>query len=278
MAQPLSREEIDRHVQILGQSQDSKLVAASAILLAGSEDRGASDALSDMLGKAEFLNRLDDTTNSRLDVVNLAQVFRTLAEHPSEAVSQLCVAVYASEDFRSLLVRVNFLLGTLAAVRPMSAQAAEVFRTTSAEGFAEVNGPLLIRNESPLALEVFEEIISGDGLESYVRVDMLHRAVLPSRTHLPILQMCARLLDRELPLDVRSGVIETVFDEQSRLWFGPAIGAPMAEPWQAASPETLKLVVGLADRVLGESLEASLRTAVQSTKNEVEDILASRRK
>ena len=132
MAEPLSREEINRHVEILNGSQESDRVAVSAIALAGSEDPEAIIALTRCLRRPGFLDRLDNTAEPSSEITNLTPVFRALAEHPTEATGRLCESVYADEDFRAIPARINLLLSALAAVRPATAQAADVFRATSA--------------------------------------------------------------------------------------------------------------------------------------------------
>ena len=277
MPEALSPDEIQRHIEIVRESRDSDRVAASAIALAGSENRDAVIALARVLRGEDFLNRLDPPDGDSPNIANLTLVFRALAEHPAEVTARLCELIYGVEEFRALPVRINLLLGALAAVRPVGEAAANVFRASSAEGFAEVNAPLLLKNESPLALQVFEEIIAGDWVEPYVKVYLLHRSVLPVRTKLPIMETCARLLTRGLPPDVTAAMIETLFDYQSRRWFGPAMYPPLPLPWDSASTDALEFLIALADRVLGGELEARLRGPVQSTRSELEGILRSRR-
>lgn len=269
-------DEINRHVQILNQSRDSAQVAKSAVALASSEDRGAILELARALRRAEFLNRLDNTADPSADIRNLMLVFRALADHPTEATGRLCELIYAQPDFGALPHRINLLLGALAAVRPTSPQGADVFRESSQAGYAEVNAPLLVNNESPLALQVFKEVIEAEWLDGYVKVDMLHRSVLPKRTSLPVLERCAELLDDNLPPDVEEGLIETLFDYQSRLWFGPVMYPPKPPPWDAATTEALHFLVELANRVLSKPLTARLRPPVESTRAELEGILRSR--
>jgi hypothetical protein len=277
MAERLSREEITRYVETLDQSQDSNRLAESATALAGSGDREAVIALGRRLRRGEFLSRLDNTADPNLDISNLTLVFRTLATHPADVTGEICVSIYAEPEFREIPARINLLLGALAAVRPVTVQAADVFRATSAEGFAEVNAPLLLENGSPLALQAFEEIITGDWVESYVKVDMLHRAVLPRRARLPVLETCDRLLEHELPAEVKEGLIETLFDYESRLWFGPAMYPPEPPAWDSASTEALEFLLALAARILLAMPEGRLRAPVQSARKELEGILQRRR-
>jgi len=278
MAEPLSPDEIKRHTEILNESRDSDRLAASAIALAASEDQSALLALARVLRHAEFLDRLDNTSDPVTEIRNLTLVFGALAGHATPTSGRLCEMTYAEPEFAELPSRVNLLLGALAAVRPVTPRAADIFRETSADEYAEVNAPLLLKNESPLALQVFDELISGDWVESYVKVDMLHRSVLPRRTRLPVLEVCAALLERDLPPEVRDALIETLFDYESRLWFGPAMNPPKPPPWDTATTEALEFLVALATRLLLGNVSDALREPVQSTREELQSILQSRRR
>lgn len=276
MPEALTPVEIQRHIEAVNRSKEPGRIALSATALARSGNRDAILALTNPLRRKEFLDRLDPPKGEDQGIAGLTRIFRALAQNPSTVTAQVCVSVYDSEEFRELPVRINLLLGALAAVRPVNEEAATIFRSSSAEGFAEVNAPLLLNNESPLALQVFEEIITGAWVESYVKVDILHRSVLPVRTRLPVVEMCSRLLAGELPSDIRSATIETLFDYQSRLWFGPAMYPPQPQPWESASTEVLQFMIFLANRVLGVEIEARLRGPVQSTRTRLESILQSR--
>jgi hypothetical protein len=277
MAEPLSPSEIARHSGILNESRDADQLAASALALAASEDPAALLALGRVLRHGEFLNRLDDTANPSAEVRNVATVFGALTEHPTPATGRLCELIYAEPDFSEIPSRINLLLTALAAVHPVTPVAADIFRETSQAEYAEVNAPLLLKNESPLALQVFDELISGDWVDDYVKVDMLHRSVLPRRIRLPVLEVCASLLERGLPPEVRDAIIETVFDYDSRLWFGPAMYPPEPPAWNTATTEALEFLVGMATRLQVGNLSAALQEPVQATREEVQDILQSRR-
>jgi hypothetical protein len=114
-------------------------------------------------------------------------------------------------------------------------------------------------------------------VEPHVKVDLVHRAVLPRRARLLVVQICARLLQFELPEEVRAAVVETLFDHQSRRWFGPAMHPPKPPPWNSASTEALSLLIALADRILSAAPEEQLRTSVQSTRQELERVRSERR-
>jgi hypothetical protein len=276
MPEALTPEEIQRHIETVNKPKEPGRILASATALARSGNRDAILALTNPLRRKEFLDRLDPPKGEDQGITNITRIFRALALNPSEATARVCVLVYNSEEFRELPVRINLLLGALAAVRPVNEEAAVIFRSSSAEGFAEVNAPLLLKNESPLALQVFEEIITGTWVESYVKVDILHRSVLPVRTQMLVVEMCSGLLAGELASDVRGAIIETLFDYQSRLWFGPAMYPPKPQPWESASTEVLQFMISLANRVLRGEIEARLSGPVQSTRTHLGIILQSR--
>lgn len=276
MSERVTPEEIRRDIRILRQSADQQEVTAAAIALAGAEDAQAIHAVGELLASQEGLARLDDLSDPSVETLNLQQVFRALADHPTEATGRLCEELFAAEQFRTLPARVNMLLAALAALQPTSARGAEVLRAAIGEGYAEVVAPLLLRNASPLSLEVFEELIRSDQIEAYVKVDILHRALLPTRYKLPVLVMCERLLEASLPVEVRAALIETLFDYQSRRWFGPAMYPPKPLDWEFASTEALRALVALGSRLLGEQLDTPLRSGIQGTLNGVEALLRTR--
>jgi hypothetical protein len=276
MANPMPPEELERHSAILDRSSNRAAIAASARALAASEDDAALLNLGRRLRSAEFLDRLDDTSQPGSDIENLAFVFTELTFHPTPSSARLCELLYDEPDFAALPVRLNFLLTALAAVVPTTEEGANVFRRSSAVGFAEVNGPLLIQNQSPLALQVFEEIIAGDWVATAAKVEILHRSVLPRRTDKPVLETCIRLLENNLATPVRDAIIETLYDYQPGPWFGPVRHAPRPPQWESASTEVLRTFLSLAERLRNEGLNEPLQSAVRATSARIESILTAR--
>ena len=159
----------------------------------------------------------------------------------------------------------------------MSETVVEVFRQTSAEGYYNLNVRLLVKNGSPNALALFEDMIRDAGVPEERRTDGLHAAVLPHRAELLVLQTIDRLLSGQLEDKVAMGAIETVFDYRTREWFGPAKNPPTPPPWQSASDDALRFVLALADKVRALGLPAPLLEAVNNTAAEIREILAARR-
>jgi hypothetical protein len=278
MPEPMTPEEIARHTAVLKESQDVEELYASAIAMAESEDRHAIVALARLLRQPGFFARLEGSGEPVTDSVsNLADVFAALTRHANEFTGRLCELIYGEEAFREVPSRINLLLFALGAVHPMTPRAVEIFRETSASEFAQVNGPILLANGEPPALEVFAEIVRGDWVEAYVKVDILHRALLPVRDRLPIVQMCIRLLSGKLEESVRIGIVETLFDHRSKDWFGPAMYPPEPPDWNQAPDASLELLVRLAERLLGESLPPGPLASVRNTLAEIAAILRSRR-
>jgi len=266
MPEAMPPEEISRHIAVLNEATDPQAIVDSAIALAASEDRDAIIALARALRQPGFLARLEGSVDGSTDsVVNLAQVFAALKEHPTDSTGRLCELMYGEESFRELPARINHLLFALAAVKPVTPRAAGIFRETSATEYAQVNGPLLLANGEPPALEVFAEIITGDWVEAYIKVDILHHALLPVRDRLPVVQMCIRLLSGPLDDEVRAGLVETVFDHRSKEWFGPAMYPPVPPDWNQAPDASLELLIRLGKWLPGETPAAVRRTMAEIT-------------
>jgi hypothetical protein len=248
VSQPMQPEELERHMRVLLESRDREALVRSATALASSGDPSALFALAGPVSEREFLSRLDDIEDPASDMDNLMVVFRALAQHPAPNTGRFCEMLFAQADFRENPARINLLLVTLASVRPTSAEGAEVFRATNREGYASVNGPLLVQNESPLALQVFEELIAGEDINVATKVDLLHRSVLPRRTHVPVIETCIRLLDRDLATEISDAIVETLFDYKPGPWFGPAMSTPTPPAWETATTQALDLLIALARR------------------------------
>ena len=271
-------QQLTQAAAVLNSSQDREALESAASMLAASNDPIFLEELGKFLQSGEGLARLDDLDDPSSRTYHLARVLETLERNPSPATAALCLRLLESPDFLADDDRKIFLLPALAAVRPMTEPAIEVFRITNAEGFYSLNVRLLVKNASPLALRLFEEMILDNETPPQRRVDGMHAGVLPMRTELAVLQSMSRLLGADLPRAVRLGAIETVFDYRSREWFGPARQPPAPPPWESASTEALRFLRELAKSVRQQSeLPPALVEAVDATETSAGTILASRR-
>lgn len=271
-------QELRDAVRTLEISQDRDALEAAATRLAASEHPDFIGALREFLRTREFLERLDDLGEPSWKTLHLSRIFGTLEQHPTPATEELCLVLVNEPDFLADDDRKIFLLPALAAVRPMSNSAVETFRRTNAEGYYNLNARLLVRNGSPRALALFEEMIRDETVPEERRVDNLHAAVLPYRTEIAVLQTMDRLVSGDLPDRVRIGAVETIYDERSREWFGPARNPPAPPPWETASDEALTFVLRLASQASFRELPPPLAAAVDRTVRLIQDILASRRR
>jgi hypothetical protein len=225
----------------------------------------------------EVIRRLDNLSDPQTKRRNLARVMTALQSHPSPRTAQLCVVLNGDDVFLEDTDRLDFLLETLAAVTPMGQEAVAIFRQTNAEGYFAFNAPLLAANASPLALELFESMIQHKAVNSNRRVDCLHRAVVPNRTSVPILQSAERLLSASLEPAVRLGLVESLFDFREKEWFGPAIGSPQPPDWDRASDEALRLLVRLAAKSkTAGGLPPALGETIDRTAASIQAVLARR--
>ncbi len=271
------QEETLRKVRALDAPARGEDLAWSAIVVIAEGFTEGVAALGSHLATTEFLARLDAIDEPQRKTLNLTQVFAAMEVHPSDATRDLCIFVAASAEFNADPMRLNALLPALAAVRPMTEIAAGVFRRTNGEGYYSVNAPLLVRNGSPVALHLFEEMIRDRSVSPENRVDALHWSVLAYRTEYAVLAMCERLLDGTLEPEVEQGIIETLFDYQVKIWFGPVRVAPRPLPWDQASSDALRLASWLALGAMDRAdLPLTTRTAVERAVEELEQIQRQR--
>ena len=120
-------DQIQRHIETVNRSEDRKNVIDAAIALARSEDGVALMALNRVLGKREFLDRLDPPKGEDQGIANLARVFRALAQHPTRDTARLCESIYSLADFAELPARINLLLGAWPRSAPLANRAPTSF-------------------------------------------------------------------------------------------------------------------------------------------------------
>ena len=260
---------------ILDASTDRNELQAAAVDLALSDDPRDLEKLGQYLRRQDFLGRLDNLSEPTTKTLHLSRVLEPLVTRPSADTADLSLALSRDEAFMADPDRLIYLLRALAAVRPMSEEAAELFRHSNTLGYSSINAPLLGANASPRALSLFESMVARREEPIERRCDWLHMAVLHNRTQLSILQMCERLLAQNLEPEIHVGVIESVFDYQPRLWFG--LHAPRPPAWRSATPEVLRFVLEWGVKVKSRpNLPERLTTAITNTVSTVRALLARR--
>jgi hypothetical protein len=267
----------DELARILETSTDREALEKAGTQLAARGQPEAVVCLGKFLRRWEFLLRLDDTSKPQTRRRHLGRIMAALQAHPNPAVSDLCISLGQNRVFLSDPDRMDFVLETLAAVQPMTAEAAALFRRTSDAGYYTFDIPLLVANGSPRALALFEALIQDKRVGIDRRVDCLHRAVLANRTKLPVLESAERLLATHLEDGLRAGLLESLFDYREKEWFGPAANAPRPPAWNEGSNEALRVLLRIADQArTGGNPAPPVLEAIANAVSSIESVLKTR--
>jgi hypothetical protein len=267
-------------INILQTSSDRNALVDAAKQLADAGDPQSLAFLEGMLVRKEFLARLDELHNPSAKTYHFRQVFLAIENRPSAQTAELCLHLLANADFLVEPDRKTFVIAALFAVRPMSKEAAHVIKQSNTEGYFSANLPLLTKNGSPRALALFEEMILDKSQDTESLVGDIHSAVLPQRTNPDLLVVIDRLLAvSSLDNKIVVGLVESIFDHQSRRWFGPTRFPPLPPEWETAPDHALKLILALSARARTfKSLNASQLAAVDRTTATVRALLTERQK
>jgi hypothetical protein len=99
--------------------------------------------------------------------------------------------------------------------------------------------------------------------------------VVPHRTALPVLEMVADLLRRDLEPPIVVGAVESVFDYRGFEWFKTRAEPPPA--WRSASDQVLQFVIELAGQVRSHrDVPPSLHGPIDGTVEVARALLARR--
>ncbi|MFN0105578.1 MAG: hypothetical protein ACKV2U_26260 [Bryobacteraceae bacterium] len=256
---------------ILAAAQPPDALEREAIALVRSRDF---TRLSKLLRDPKFLARLDNPAVAKN--LRLGNIMKALAANADAETAALCHALAVDKIFLSDPDRMLFLLNVLGAVKPMTRQTADIFRSTNEVGYFGPNAILLAANGSPAAMDLFESMII-DGKQSIEnRIEYLRFGVIPRRTALPILVAAGNILARAKDARITIGVIECLFEYRPE-WFSPG-NSPVAPPgWETASTESLRAALrlaGIAQR--RRDLRPDLRRAVERESGVIRNALARR--
>ncbi len=277
MPDQAAQELFDVLTRVMLDSQDPEILKLAARSMARHPDAEGRVILRALLANRQLLGRLDQVTSPGDATRRLSRVFEALRERPDASVRDLCLALARDPHFVSIDDRNIFLLVTLAEVRPMDAATVEYFERINPTGYAAINAPLLVHNGSPRALALFERMIADTEIEPEDHVDSLRCGVLPNRTRLPIVEMCARLLGAGLPQDVGVGVVESLYDHRSKQWFGPSMDPPTPPPWRDGPSDVLLRLVALAPTArTAPGVSPELAAQVTATESELRGLVEER--
>jgi hypothetical protein len=265
---------IQERTAILASSANSPELSRAAMELAASDDPAALDALALFLHDPAFLARLDDLGDPGRKTQNLGQVLMALQQRPCPEIVPLCLGLVNAPDFLSDPDRKIFLLEALAAVAPMNAETAKVFRAANEEGYYAANGRMLAANSSPLALALLLEMMLDARVEANTRIGILHMSLIPVRNRIPVLEFVGRLASGNPEPEIANSAIESIYDFQVHWRKGHP---PPPPPWRTSSNETLQCLIDLAAHLKGQvSLPESIHAAMDRTTGIASALLARR--
>jgi len=252
-------------------NETPEALEATLRTMAASGDPVELAKLEQRLGDPAVLERLDPPVDGYRPMRRLLAVFDTLAAHPSQGTEALGQALLRDEDFVSVPQRLPPLYRALAAVVPTSEATAATFRAAITAGFHQTLAPNLAANASPRALEVLADLVRDANLAIEDRVEAVHRALLPNRTTPAVLDMCAALLRSNAEPQIQLAVIESLFDDQPRRWFGMVADPPRPPAWSTLPPRGREVLVDLGKTALRrKDLPDELRGAIKNTLAEVQ--------
>ncbi len=263
---------IDERVAVLENGTAPEELEAAATELASSDNPQALEALGSLLGRKEFLERLDPP-DSGDSTAHLSGVFAPLVANPSPEVARLCLGLTDQPIYRELGRRL-LVLETLAGVVPMSADTAAAFQRANEEGYYAFDALLLAQNSSQVALDLYLSMMSDQSVDEEARVELVRKGILPYRNRLTILRTAAALIDKKVEPLIELTAMESVFDYRPE-WF--VIHGPTPPPWRTAPEEVLRYVLQLASALTEkQKVPASLVPAMERTTAIARALLAAR--
>ncbi len=204
----------------------------SAVLpLARSASAHDHAALLKMLEDESFLHRLDPPKEQRSHL-RLERVLEALAANPASSAHAVLVSLMGNRAFNKREMHTDFLIRASVALRPPSPAVVKFWDEHSKplDGFTNETAIALIQNGTPEAIALFEKKVRDPALEDGDKGSWFIGDVLLHRNDEPLLLACERLVSAQLSLQVKSALIDSLFDYQPREWFGDIEIWPIPKP------------------------------------------------
>ncbi|WP_437498401.1 hypothetical protein [Sorangium sp. So ce1099] len=238
--------DVPKLLEILARSDDRDELEQAATAIVASGDRHGLAELGALLAQGELLARLDALDVPSLKTRRLGRVMAAMERHPSAATERISLDLAASPGYLADPDRKAFVLRVLAAVRPMSEEAAALFREANAEGEFGLDAVLLADNGSPRALDLLGEMLVDREVPVARRIDCVRVTVYPHRAEAPMLELAGHLLAADLDDLEATAIAESIFEDDYSRWFPPGAVPPLPSPWEEAPDEALEQVLSLA--------------------------------
>jgi hypothetical protein len=263
--------------KILRESNNPDELEKTAKALVKSSDESELTLVGNELKSEAFLRRLDKPHGAGIEVDRFRRVLLDLGENPSPYSSAVLSSIGMAPAIRSQVDRVDVFLEAAAALKPLPAERAALFGSFGPNYFL-LNFHLLVANGSPIAIQELEREIAHrpPEIEPQSVVSAMHRWLLPHRTEEPVIQMAWDLAHSQEPQEIKIGLFESFFDNQSRQWFGPIRSPPEPANLHEASTTALLALRRLAVAAGNMQIPAELADKVSRTAKSIDEILEQR--
>jgi hypothetical protein len=247
-------------------AKDPQVLLDTALECARSQEPASLNALTESLGSASFLGRLDSKADYQAppQQLRLAQILATIADNP--AAHRVLIALTSQSAFTSFEPRQELLIRSLAAVRPAPAEAIRFWElhSTPTSPYLHVTVDALADNLSEPALQLLEKRVVDPKYDREFRIAWMRDPILRHRTDLAMLLICEHMLTTTLSAAMRPQLVEALCDYR-REWYG-SDSAPRPPDLGRASGEARAELRKICELALsGVRLTESQKAAVQST-------------
>jgi hypothetical protein len=265
-------------VRILQSSQNPEELEKAAESLAMSSNESDFKYLEGSLRNKSFLNRLDPPKGHGLEVDRFRNVLLALGRSPHPYATKILLELSEDSQIRNEMDRVDVLLEAAAALTPLPAERIPLLRAFGADYFL-LKFKLLVDNGSPIGLaELEQEILAKPpDIEDESVISLMHRSFVPHRTDEPLIRMAEDLLKKNISSALRAGLLESFFDYQSRIWYGPVRVPPEPADLNAASTSALRELLQLADMAKDAAIPADLKHKVLATQRTIQRVVEQRK-
>lgn len=230
---------------VLHSSTDSDEIFRAAMTLAQAPDPDGHRALLMQLQAPGIYDRLDskEAYGDFGMPLQLSHILTALSENHAGGAHAVLVALTQSPVYNSVNRRINLLSEACAAIRPAPPEVVRYWDNNSQplDGYTPTTIGALVVNGSPPALALLEQKMADPRHDNQYKIGWMHRKILQHRNDSPLLASSLRMLQGDMPEELRAILIETLFDYRPIEWYpGKRSTVPKPPPREQASREAIE--------------------------------------